>query len=539
MRFGARPLADCAGTILAHSHAVKGRKLPKGHILGPADLEDLREAGVKNLTVAVPDPGDVLEDAAAGRLAKALAGANTVAEAPATGRANLVAKADGVARIDPGLVQALNAIDEGLTLATLRPFARVAAGRMIATVKIIPFALPEGVVDHAERLSAESAGRINVAPFRSKRAGLVLTRLPHVKDSLLDKTRQVMAQRLDSLGGSLATTMTATHDEAAVAEALEGLGEQELDLYLLFGASAIVDRRDVLPAALMRAGGDVRHLGMPVDPGNLLMLGELGGKPVLGLPGCARSAQVNGVDWVLERLAADLPVSDADFAEMGVGGLLKETPARPKPRRRRAASKQDFSAAAVVLAAGRGRRMAAPNKMLAPVNGAPMLRRVVETALESRASPVLVVVGYEADAVKAAISDLPVTLVENSAYASGMASSLRTGLAQLPEEADAVAVLLGDMPCVRADTLDALIDALARTPDAGAIAPMHEGKRGNPVIWHRRTIGRLMTSLKSDRGGKHLLEQLGDERLELAVDDPGVLIDVDTEEALASLDGNR
>ena len=539
MRFESRPLAGCAGTILAHSHAVDGRKLPKGRILEPSDLEDLRKAGVETLTVAEPEPGDILEDAAAGRLAEALAGANTAAEAPATGRANLVARADGVVRVDAGLVRSLNSIDEGVTLATLHPYARVAAGRMIATVKIIPFALAEGVVDQAESLLAESAAHIDVLPFRSMRAGLLLTRLPHVKTSLLDKTRHVMAERLESLGSTLVTSVTAEHDETALAEALARLEEQELDLYLLSGASAIVDRRDVIPAGLVRAGGVIRHLGMPVDPGNLLMLGELKGKPVLGLPGCARSPQVNGVDWVLERLAAGLTVSDADFAAMGVGGLLKETPARPKPRRKRAASGEDFSAAVLVLAAGRGRRMAGPNKMLAPINGVPMLRRVVEIALESRASPVLVVVGHEAEAVKAAIADLPVTIVENPDYGSGMASSLKTGLVHLPQEADAVAVLLGDMPCLRPATLDALIDALARTPDAGAVAPLHRGKRGNPVIWHRRMIGRLMASLKSDRGGKHLLEQLGDERLELEVDDPGVLIDIDTEDALAQLAGRR
>jgi len=539
MRFGPKPLADCEGTILAHSQALDGRRLPKGHFLQAADIQALRDAGVRTLTVAEPETGDVLENDAAGRLADALAGTNVIAEAPSAGRANLVSQANGVVKLDARGVEALNTIDEGLTLATLRPFARVAAGRMIATVKIIPFTLPEAVLLGAEALLRKSACCIEVAAFRPKRVGLVLTRLPHVKDSVLDKTRRVMTQRLESLVGSLESTVTVDHQEMAVAEALAQLAERELDLYLLSGASAIVDRRDVIPTGLVRAGGEVRHLGMPVDPGNLMMLGEFRSKPVLGLPGCARSPQVNGIDWALERLAADLPVTDADFAAMGVGGLLKDTPARPKPRRTRPASKESFSTPAIVLAAGKGQRMGNRNKLLAPIKGIPILRHVVETALASRASPVLVVVGHEAETVKAAISDLPVTIIDNPAYASGMASSLKTGLAHLPREADALAVLLGDMPCVKPETLDALIDVLARTPDAGAAIPVHEGKRGNPVVWRQRYADHLRSALKGDRGGKHLLESLGETCLELPVEDPGVLVDVDTEAALTSLEDRR
>ncbi|WP_204333402.1 hypothetical protein, partial [Proteus mirabilis] len=88
---------------------------------------------------------------------------------------------------------------------------------------------------------------------------------------------------------------------------------EDVDLVLVFGASAIADRRDVIPAALEQAGGEIEHLGMPVDPGNLLMVGRLGEVPVLGAPGCARSPKENGFDWVLTRLLAGLPVTKADI----------------------------------------------------------------------------------------------------------------------------------------------------------------------------------------------------------------------------------
>src|SRR5207247_3550875 len=163
---------------------------------------------------------------------------------------------------------------------------------------------------------------------------------------------------------------------------------QGADIVFVHGASAIVDRRDVIPEAVVAAGGRVDHFGMPVDPGNLLLLGHVGDTPVLGLPGCARSPQVNGFDWVLERLVSGLPVGPREIMRMGSGGLLAEIPSRPLPR---AAASPAPNAkpperapppgpriAALLLAAGQSRRMGGPNKLLADIDGRPMVARVAE-----------------------------------------------------------------------------------------------------------------------------------------------------------------
>ena len=138
-----------------------------------------------------------------------------------------------------------------------------------------------------------------------------------------------MRTRLESLGYDLNDVAVVPHETAAVADALGA----PADLYLVLGASATSDRDDVVPAAVVTAGGRIERFGMPVDPGNLLLLARLGDVPVVGLPGCARSPALNGVDWVLERLSARVPVASDDVAAMGVGGLLKEMPERPQPRR--------------------------------------------------------------------------------------------------------------------------------------------------------------------------------------------------------------
>src|SRR5262249_47827061 len=179
------------------------------------------------------------------------------------------------------------------------------------------------------------------------------------------------------------------------------------ELVLVFGASAIADRRDVIPAAIEAAGGAVEHFGMPVDPGNLMLIGELAGRPVLGAPGCARSPKENGFDWILARLLAGLPVSRADITGLGVGGLLMEIVTRPQPREapREAPPPERRRIAAIVLAAGRSTRMGS-NKLVAELNGKPLVRIAAEQALASRADPVIVVTGHEPERVEKALAGL-------------------------------------------------------------------------------------------------------------------------------------
>ena len=182
---------------------------------------------------------------------------------------------------------------------------------------------------------------------------------------------------MEALGLELAPPVTVPHEAAAVAAAV---GAATGDMVLILGGSATSDAADTCPSGLVAAGGRLVRFGMPVDPGNLLFLGEHGGRPVVGLPGCARSPALNGADWVLERLAAGLAVGDAEIAAMGVGGLLKEIPARPQPRAGRPRGAGRPRVAAIVLAAGAARRMRGRDKLLEPVGGRPVLRVVAEAA---------------------------------------------------------------------------------------------------------------------------------------------------------------
>ena len=544
MIFGDTPLGEAEGAILAHSVKLDTARFKKGRRLSADDVAALESAGFETVIAARLEPGDVHEDAAAGRIAEAILGPGLTMSAAFTGRANLVVAERGVLVIDRARLDALNRIDEAVTLATLAPFDLVEPRQLAATVKIIPFAVGgPALVRCLEAARAGAGPLVRVAALRPRPVGLVQTSLPGMKASILDKTKRVVDARLAALDSAPSDELRCRHDAAEVAAAVRTLRDRGAELVLISGASAIVDRRDVVPAGIERAGGVIDHFGMPVDPGNLLLLGHIEETAVLGLPGCARSPKVNGFDWVLQRLIADLPVTRDAVMAMGAGGLLKEIAARPLPRAE-AVETQPVEVprapriAALVLAAGQSRRMGPENKLLAEIDGKPMVVRAAEAALASRADAVIVVTGHERDRVEAALAGLDLRSVHNPDYAQGLSTSLRRGLAALPAATDGVVVALGDMPRVEAAAIDRLIAAFNPLEGRAICVPTWDGKRGNPVLFASRFLAE-MQDIAGDVGARHLIGEYPELVVEVAMDEidtgHGVLLDVDTPEALAAL----
>jgi molybdenum cofactor cytidylyltransferase len=530
MKFGTVPVAEAEGGIAVHSIRKGKLVLKKGTVVGAAEVAALQAAGIAEIVVARLEPDDVSEDIAAAEIAAAAAGDGVRVDRAFTGRANLFAEHAGVLVVDKTAIDCLNLIDESVTFATLPAFKPVVAGEMIATVKIIPFAVSAAVRDAALSVAQTKAPLVKVAPYRIRKIGVVSTILPGLADKVVEKTLRVTSERLAPAGATIVAERRVPHEQAALAKALDDVLREGAELIIVFGASAIADRRDVIPAAVEAIGGRIEHFGMPVDPGNLLLLADARGRPLLGAPGCARSPKENGFDWVLMRLLAGLEVPREAITGLGVGGLLMEIVTRPQPREEPVAV-GDHRIAAVVLAAGRSTRMGGPNKLLAEIGGKPLIRIAVEQALGSRAGPVIVVTGHQHEEVKQALAGLAARFVHNPEFASGLGSSLRAGIAAVPADADGVVVCLGDMPQVDAALINRLIAAFDPEKGALAVIPVIDGKRGNPVLWSRRFFPDLM-AIEGDVGARHLIGRYGEAVVEVQVTGKAALIDVDTPETL-------
>lgn len=327
MKFGPHPTRDSLGAILAHSLDLSGKRLRKGQILEQAQIDALLQAGHDNIIVARLDDSDLHEDTAAAMFADALTlGADLDLSAPFTGRVNVTARGAGVAVINADAINAANSVNPMISVATVPAFQQVSTGNMIGTIKIIAYGVP--AVD-VMRASNAARGAIGFAAPKLKTATLVVT---DVAGGAGHKGVDAIEARLNALTINLTKVITVPHKTANIAKELLAAST---DLILILTASATSDPFDVAPEAVRKAGGQITRFGMPVDPGNLLFVGKIGHRSVIGLPGCARSPALNGTDWVLSRIACGIEVTSQDIAQMGVGGLLKEIPTRPMPRRPR------------------------------------------------------------------------------------------------------------------------------------------------------------------------------------------------------------
>jgi molybdenum cofactor cytidylyltransferase len=539
MDFKEISLHQAENTILAHSLNLTKRKLKKGTLLSKEDVTELEESGYRVIMVAIPAAEDIPEDIAAEKLASAIAGEWVDVEKPITGRCNLRAKKDGLLVIDRDLLDQINFVHESLTVATIEPFVQVYQGQLIATIKVIPYAVANSTLQTCLGIAKEKRKLIRVAPFKPKSVGFIQTSVNGLKPSILDKTTKVLSQRLARLNSHITQEIRCQHDSGEVIKAIKQCQDVGVELLIISGATAVADRNDVVPSAITACGGDIIHFGMPVDPGNLLLLGSCHGKYVLGMPGCARSPKFNGFDIVMDRLFADIPVTARDIMKMGIGGLLKEIADRPQPRVTRSDRnnmKKTHKVTAIVLAAGQSRRMGAENKLLMTFNEQPMIEHVAKTLNESCLDEIIVVTGFEAEQVQNTLNDYNVKFVNNPNYEQGLSTSLITGLRSVDKTADAVIICLGDMPLVTCAGIKQLIKEFEPDASKEICVPIYQGKRGNPILWSRRFINEML-QLEGDVGAKHLLFKYDDIVHEVPMQDSGVLLDFDTQETISGFQG--
>ena len=530
MKFGPVPVEDAAGAVLAHAARLPDGRLRKGIRLTEAEVARLQAAGITEVVVARLEDGDVDEDAAADRVAAALMPAGVRLSVAATGRVNVYAVGRGIVRFDRDRLKAVNKIDEGMTIACVQHNQLVADGDMIATLTVIPYSLPGTVVATVERQAGAGPvlafHRLTARPF-----ALIQTRVDGMKLSILASTEKVTKQRLNQLGCALVDSRVVAHDEAEVTAAIAAARDHGAEAILICGASAISDRRDVVPAAVLAAGGQVDRVGLPADPGNLLMAAQLDGMPVIGMPGCARAPRLNGFDWVLHLVLAGLPLDEDELADMAIGGLLMEIASRPLPRRMVERRQPDnIAIGGVLLAAGMSRRMGTGNKLLVEIEGVPMVRRAAMAMLEGGIRDLVVVAGHEPDQIAAALDGLAVRIVENPDFAKGQAGSVAAGVTALAETVSGALIGLGDMPFIAPELVAEMISDHGGLGDheARISFPVFAGRRGNPVLWGR-TFFPALSGLAGDIGGRGILAENPAAVNSISWHDDSIQRDIDTD----------
>jgi molybdenum cofactor cytidylyltransferase len=482
----------------------------------------------------------MLEDEAARAIAGAISRHNLRLSEAVTGRVNVYSQVDGLFTAGKAAVDRFNRVDPAITLACLDDHVPVRRGDMVATVKIIPLAVRNETVAEAIAVLAETAP-FEMKEFRPHSVTLVATELPSLKASVMDRTAKLLEQRLVISGSRLTKEIRIPHSADRLAEVLQQLDSHDTGepaMIIVFGASAVTDPEDVIPAAIRQAGGEVEHVGMPVDPGNLLVLGRMGNVPVVGAPGCARSPKENGFDWVLNRLMAGETPTSFDITGMGVGGLLMEIPTRPRPREKMEEHQPRLQVGTVLLAAGQARRMGQGglHKLLAQFDGTPLVRRTAEMLLQSEASPVVAVTGHRREEVEAALSGLDLPLRFNPNYGSGMASSLIVGFSTPKLSSnDGVLVMLADMPGITSEHVDLLIGAFRDAGGGVVVRSVSDGKRGNPIIIPRIAYDAVLR-LEGDIGARAIVENSGLTVIDIDIG-PAAHLDVDTPEAVTAAGG--
>jgi len=598
MYFGEINTTEAIGCYLAHSIKLADIRLRKGLLLKQENVERLIAEGHLTVTVARLEADDIHEDEAARQLADALCGTGLRCSRVSKGRVNLHATHSGLFVLSRHVLLGCNAVTESITVATLGADRWVEKGKMVATVKIIPYAVRCEELQRVLRIvrmketpkdapDAQPALRV-CAPVIG-RAHLIQSRLQNTSEKLLDKTTEVTRQRLLKRQITLASETICDHNSDAMSRCIDKLVNSSNchsgDWLVIVGASAISDRADVIPSAVAANGGQIERLGIPVDPGNLLMYATIGEHTVLGMPGCARSPKYNGFDLFIDRLACRLPVDKEWIDQLAIGGLIGEILDRPQPRsmaahlpaepRESAGARKTANQSEVVgvlLAAGSSRRFGKDNKLLADWHGEKVFLATLANLLNSHVSSILVITGQDAQEIGKALNDRfasddktqtglicrntkkRITVLHNPHYPSGMGSSLKLAIAELLGQqtqteslADCSALIcLGDMPMVKTSTIDQLIDAASQEKNsdlpAAAYVPVSDSVRGNPVLL-KPELYDLLLELDGDRGARALLSANPEQVVEVPVEDPGILLDIDTpqqlDKALELLEENK
>ena len=528
------------GSILAQSYSLSERRLSKGTHVSKAIVELLNRENVKTILCAVPHAGDMHEDTAAKAISNAIDRKQIYAEEASTGRVNFKTPELCIVRYNRELIKKINLVNESIAFSIVEHNQLLAKNDLIATLKIIPFFASKIYVERVVALLSKYE-IFKIHRLEEKKVDFIQTYYNWQKRSIFKATSNVTRSRLDALGCLLEKETLIPHDHESLCSEIKSSLDSGAQVLLISGASAITDRSDYIPRAILSVGGEIIQYGLAVDPGNLLLIGQIGSTTVIGMPGCARSPKLNGFDWVLQLLMANIPITKEELADMGAGGLLMEIASRPLPRAlSKSVYKREKKIMGVILAAGNSTRMGKDNKLLRNVGDASLVRNTAVEMLNSDVDSCSIVLGYQSDKVAEVIKDLNISLILNPLWQEGQASSLKAALNTLDDTYSDLLIMLGDLPGVKSRHINTIIEEhlLTNNRRSKITIPSFNGKKGNPVIWGRSFFPDL-SNLEGDVGGRALFNHHPAAINLLDMDDPAVVTDTDTPEDFENFMSNN
>ena len=319
---GRRAPSRLAGAILTRDLIVGGKRWIKGRRLSAEDLVAIGTADpAPAVSVIVAEPGELHEDDAAIRLAKAVAGPGLTVRGPAQSRVDLLAEAHGVANVRVAELERLNRIDP-LEVFTVFDGQVVERGDLVASVKVAPHLVEAATVESGARL-ADFGNRplVWVAPFIPSRVGVIVKE--SVRATARERFEASVRAKIEGLGSTIVAIDYVEDDADAVETAMAAFVRRPdpVELILTAGAGS-TDPLDPCFVAIAALGGRVVRRGVPAHPGSMLWLARIGRTAILGLPTCGAYSKATAADLLLPRLLSGEPASERTVAKLGHGGIL-------------------------------------------------------------------------------------------------------------------------------------------------------------------------------------------------------------------------
>lgn len=318
-------LGEAIGMVLGHDVTkvipgqFKGPAFRRGHVIKEEDIPELLNIGKEHIYIIEEEEGEVHEEEAALRIAKAVSGPGMELSEPSEGRINIRVKSAGLLKVNTALLREVNSIGE-IVLATQKSYTTCQEGTIVAGTKINPLYISEAKLRKVEELCQKQGKVLKVIPLKPKSVGIIITGSEVFKGRIKDKFGETIRKKVEALGSTINHQTVVPDDEELIAQAITEMRDRGSDVILVCGGLS-VDPDDVTVGGVEKSGAEIINYGAPVMPGAMFLLAMLGDIPILGAPGAVIFNQTTIIDVILPRVLAGEKVTREDIIELGHGGL--------------------------------------------------------------------------------------------------------------------------------------------------------------------------------------------------------------------------